>query len=66
MEQNKAKLWSRALASRYLYAWVPYLRYVGLNGSLARGDATKSEGPPRPLLGVPGSSRSTSAGPFAP
>ena len=35
------KYWGRALASRYLYAWVPYLRYVGLNGSLARGVASK-------------------------
>jgi len=32
----------RALTSRYLYAWVPYLRYVGLNGSVARGEASKS------------------------
>jgi|GEM_PF-871021 len=40
MERIIIKYWVRALASRYLYAWVPYLRYVGLNGSLVRGDAS--------------------------
>ena len=34
------KYWGRAVASRYLYVWVPYLRYVGLNGSLAQGVAS--------------------------
>jgi len=40
MNKTVAKYWARAVGSRYLYAWVPYLRYVGLNGSLPRGAAT--------------------------
>lgn len=32
----------RALTSRYLYAWVPYLRYVGLTGSVIQGKANQS------------------------
>jgi hypothetical protein len=42
MDRIVTKYWGRALASRYLYAWVPYLRYVGFNGSLVRGNASVS------------------------
>lgn len=48
------KYWGRALASRYLYAWVPYLRYVGLNGSLARGVASKKSDIDLMVIAEPG------------